>query len=81
VSLVPLSAGITRSMDGLRRVRFRYGSHIETRYLPVAPAAGDFVAHGGQLWIAAFVSLDAEGVTVICRRNDGDGEHGLRSAV
>ena len=68
-------------MHGLRRVRFRYGSHIETRYLPVAPAAGDFVAHDGQLWIAAFVSLDAEGVTVICRRNDGDGEHGLRSAV
>jgi hypothetical protein len=68
-------------MDGLRRVRFRYGSQIETRYLPVAPAAGDFVTHGGQLWIAAFVSLDAEGITVICWRNDDGGAHGLRSAV
>ena len=68
-------------MDGLRRVRFRYGVQIETRYLPLVPSAGDFVAHGGQLWVAAFISLDAEGVTVICWRNDGDGEHGLQTAV
>ncbi|HEX5029353.1 MAG TPA: hypothetical protein VFV56_11130 [Gaiellaceae bacterium] len=68
-------------MDGLRRVRFRFGSQIEDRYLLVVPEPGDFVGHGNQLWIAAFVSSDAEGVTVICWRNDGDGTNDLRDAV
>jgi hypothetical protein len=60
-------------MDGLRRVTFRFEDTTEVRYLPRIPEPGDLVVHERNLWLVAFVSPDAVGMTVICEFPERDG--------
>ena len=53
-------------MERLRPVAFRFGRGIEIRYLTVAPAPGDVVTHGNEVWVVLEVAQDGVGTVVVC---------------
>jgi hypothetical protein len=68
----PRPAGI-RSQGGetKQRVTFWFGREVEVRYLAAAPAVGDYVSHGNELWLVSRVAVDAVGASIICEHPDG----------
>jgi hypothetical protein len=62
----------------LKRYTFSFDGDMEVHYLAQAPAVGERVSHGRELWFVAEVSSDPLGPVVVCTRSDrtrgGDGE-------
>jgi hypothetical protein len=57
---------------GYERMSFRFGVEIEVRYLSRVPEIGDYVTHGGEIWVVSVIEEQELGALVTCERLSTD---------
>jgi hypothetical protein len=66
-------------MGDLRKIRFVFGADAEVRYMAQLPQAGEFVTHGGALWVVSAVRSGDQGAVVVCELPKNGSEAARRS--
>jgi hypothetical protein len=58
----------------LRRVRFKFGSEAEVRYLKGLPEVGAHVTYRNEAWVISALEDDGAGLLVKCERSSPSSE-------